>query len=142
MNPYKTNRTQSAPTPHRAPTPPRNASNGRQRGQNGGVKNAPPYASDMLNGATPEFGQGQQRNRQQSTQHPHRGRHVRNQRQFGTSVEVSLDSGMTDELRDCMAAFSTDARKEKGRADDDVSDVSSSSSDDEELLSFSMFGNK
>ncbi len=57
---------------------------------------------------------------------------------------VSLDSGMTDELRESMAAFSNDARKEsaEGADDDDFSDISSSSSDDEDLFSFNVFSKK
>jgi len=102
---------------------------------------------------TPESSQqGQQRNRQPQQQQQQSiqkytnrgGRHVRNQRQFGTSVGVSLESGMTDELQECMAAFSNpkSAKKGSGSADDRLSDISSDSSDDEELLSFNIFGKK
>ncbi|KAL7543287.1 hypothetical protein ACHAXR_012605 [Thalassiosira sp. AJA248-18] len=137
-NPYKTSRTP------KAPTPPRNAPSNNRRGQNGRVaNNPPPYAAGML-------GHQGQMNRQQSTQkNPHHGRHVRNQRQFGTSVGVSLgDNGMTAELEECMAAFSTDAQQAATSSsakatggDDDISDVSSTSSD-EDILSFQFFGNK
>ena len=59
----------------------------------------------------------------------------RHNRQFGTNIGVSTDSEMTDELRECMAAFSTDKNS------DDLS-VSSSSSSDDEILSFNIFGKK
>ena len=134
-----------------------NANNRRQSGQqnnhvakNGklaGKNNAPQYASDMLHGITPEYGSQQQRDRE-GTQHPHRGRNIRNQRQFGTSVGVSIgdtgeDESMSDELKECMAAFSNPASSTKNtREDDDISDVSSDSSDDEDLLSFNIFGKK
>lgn len=57
----------------------------------------------------------------------------RHNRQFGTNVGVSMDSEMTQELRECMAAFSTDKHS------DDLS-VSSNSSSDDEILSFNVFG--
>lgn len=98
----------------------------------------------MLSGSAPEYGHAPRGSRD-ATQHPHRGGRVRDQRQFGTSVGVSLDSGMTDELRNCMAAFSSEPKTSssgKARDDDDgISDVSSTSSD-EEILSFTFFGNK
>lgn len=90
---------------------------------------------------------GRTNQRQTTTQqHPHRGGHVRNQRQFGTSVGVSLgvgmtDDGMTDELRECFSSTITTSNKST-KADDDMSDVSTASSDDEELLSFNIFGKK
>jgi len=134
-----------------------NANNRRQIGQqqnnakNGrlGKNNAPQYASDMLHGITPEYGSQQQRGRE-GTQHPHRGRNIRNQRQFGTSVGVSIggdtgeDETVSDELKECMAAFSNPASSTKNTKedDDDISDVSSDSSDDEDLLSFDIFGKK
>jgi len=133
MNPYA----KRTPTPS-APTPPRNAPNNRQQEQNARANNnnAPRYASDLLYGATSSNQQ-----RQHSTQYPHRSRSVRSQRQFGTSIGVSLDDGMTDELRECMAAFTNDATKGAGK-DNNASDISSESSDDEELFSFDVFGNK
>lgn len=148
-NPYKqTSRPHSAP--NQREDPPRNAPNNNQRGQNGRTNTQPMYASDMLRGSIPECGQGQ-RNRQ-AAQHPHRGGRVRNQRQFGTTVGVSLGSGsgMTDELEECMAAFSkpesSSAKKKRDSGktfeDDIISDVSSTSSD-EDILSFNLgFGNK
>ena len=116
------------------------------------------YASDMLQqqesqGITPSTSQGGQRNNNSTgnrgeTQHPHRGR-VRNQRQFGTSVGISLDDGMTDELRACMEAFSSsepatnkDTSKEKEFDIDDISDVSSASSDGDDILELNIFGKK
>ena len=131
----------------------KNRQSGQQRNNNNknaprGNNNAPQYASDMLHGITPEYGSQQQRDRE-VTQHPHRGRNIRNQRQFGTSVGVSIgdtgdeDETMSDELKECMAAFSNPASSTKNtRADgDDISDVSSESSD-EDILSFDIFGKK
>eukprot|EP00585_Thalassiosira_rotula_P010842 CAMPEP_0196138248 /NCGR_PEP_ID=MMETSP0910-20130528/5952_1 /TAXON_ID=49265 /ORGANISM="Thalassiosira rotula, Strain GSO102" /LENGTH=530 /DNA_ID=CAMNT_0041398827 /DNA_START=481 /DNA_END=2073 /DNA_ORIENTATION=+ len=137
-NPYnKAGRTLSAPDP------PRNSSNSnsKQYGHNDRVNNAPMYASDMIHGATPEFSNAQRNG--QSQHHPHRGRNVRSQRQFGTTIGVSLDSeGMTDELQEFSKSFSSDATKKSGSAGGDLSDISSSSSDDEDLFSFSVFGKK
>ena len=134
-----------------------NANNRRQSGQqnnhvakNGrlGKNNAPHYASDMLHGITPEYGGSQQQRGREGTQHPHRGRSIRNQRQFGTSVGVSIgdtgeDENMSDELKECMAAFSNPSSSTKNTRedDDDISDVSSESSD-EDILSFNIFGKK
>mmetsp|Transcript_2829 Transcript_2829/g.6286 ORF Transcript_2829/g.6286 Transcript_2829/m.6286 type:complete len:96 (+) Transcript_2829:460-747(+) len=95
----------------------------------------------MIHGATPEFSNAQRNG--QSQHHPHRGRNVRSQRQFGTTIGVSLDSeGMTDELQEFSKSFSSDATKKSGSAGGDLSDISSSSSDDEDLFSFSVFGKK
>ena len=157
-NPYKTSR--------KAPTPPRanEWNNTRRAEQNSSANSQPRYASDMLGGygVTPESGMQGQRNvhqqQQARTQQQPRGRNTRNQRQFGTSVGVSHGSssndGMTDELRECMEAFSGDAqgtrsssaatataRTSGGVGDDDVSDVSSTSSD-EGILEFEFFGSK
>ena len=97
-----------------------------------------------MNGITPEFRQGQ-RNRE-TTQYPHHGGYVRNQRQFGTSVGVSLDSGVMDEPRTSAATSysqhqSSTERYLANNTEDGLSDVSSTSSD-EDILSFNIFGKK
>ena len=106
----------------------------------------------MLYRAMPELGHAQgggrhpppQQGHQTVQQHRRRSRHVRNQRQFGTSLGVSLNSGMTEKLQESMAAFLNDARKEsaEGVDDDNFSDISGSSSDNEELFPFNVFSKK
>lgn len=80
-------------------------------------------------------GSAQHYNTQQRPNQNQQGgsRASRHNRQFGTNVGVSMDSEMTKELQECMAAFSTD------KTSDDLS-VSSNSSSDDELLSFNVFG--
>lgn len=148
INPYASNNTRSS----------QNASGSNQRGQNNNNKrqnggggranrNVPiPFASDMLQNAeiTPEFGGQGQRGRE-DTQHPHRGRNVRNQRQFGTSISLGGSGlGMTDELQ-VQAAFSSNPASSSTAKDnntnDDISDVSSTSSD-EDILELNIFGKK
>jgi hypothetical protein len=115
-----------------------------------------PYASDMMRGMASDSRQDHPD--REAVQHPHRGGRVRNQRQFGTSIGVSLGSvGMTDELRRCMTAFapgfmqpdSESSKDNQGtnnqgtdRDDNTLSDISSTSSDDEGLLSYNVFGKK
>lgn len=146
INPYASGNTRSS----------QNVSGSNQRGQknnnkrhNGGPgrtnRNVPiPFASDVLHNAeiTPEFGGQGQRGRE-DTQHPHRGPNVRNQRQFGTSISLGSGLGMTDELQ-VQAAFSSNPASSstaKDNTDDDISDVSSTSSD-EDILEFNIFGKK
>lgn len=78
---------------------------------------------------------------QRPNQHQGGSRASRHNRQFGTNIGVSstMDSEMTDELRECMAAFSTDNNYKSNS--DDLS-VSSNSSSDDEILSFNIFGKK
>ena len=54
------------------------------------------------------------------------------------------DDGMTDELRECFSStIPTSTSNKSTKADaDDMSDVSTASSDDEEQLSFNVFGKK
>lgn len=80
-------------------------------------------------------GSSQRYNPQQRPSQNQQGgsRASRHNRQFGTNVGVSMDSEMSKELQECMAAFSNDKNS------DDLS-VSSSSSSDDELLSFNVFG--
>ncbi|KAL3761866.1 hypothetical protein ACHAWU_009031 [Discostella pseudostelligera] len=117
--------------------------------------NVLPYASNMMtHGITPEFHQGQQRNREINTQHhhhhhPHRhGGYVRNQRQFGTSVGVSIDSGVMDAPRTTSLSSTTplsyppsSTKYMANTTEDSLSDASSASSD-EDILSFNIFGKK
>jgi hypothetical protein len=138
-----------------------NIPNNEQRWQNNGGNNSDarrmaaketlPYASDMMRGMASDSRQDHPD--KEAVQHPHRGGRVRNQRQFGTSIGVSLGSaGMTDELRRCMTAFAPgferpDAESHRtnqgtDRDDNAVSDISSTSSDDEGLLSYDVFGKK
>lgn len=86
-----------------------------------------------------------------SKQHPHRGGRVRNQRQFGTSIGVSSslvgpsDGGMmTDDLRRCMTAFTPGFTQPSNAPNTDKNDGSdsSTSSDDDALLSFDIFQKK
>jgi hypothetical protein len=134
----------------RAPNndPPDVPSNDR-RGTKSDVRNdaanvALPYASDMMNGMMSHPRQGHPN--REAIQHPHRGGRVRSQRQFGTSMSIG-SGGTTDELRRCMTAFTLpDASSSNNKAgtdhgDDAGSDISSSSSD-EDLLSFDVFGKK
>lgn len=121
--------------------------NMRRQNEGGRMNTAPPYASDMLRGITPPEYEGAVQ--QRGDQHLHRSRNVRNQRQFGTSVNIGSSlgssSGMTNELPECMAAFSKQSSsKTTTKDDDDISDVSLSSSEssDEEILSFNIFGKK
>ena len=111
----------------------------RSRNGNGGASSSHRYASDLMNEVTPHpYGNigSTQRNSNKTTQgQGGSSRPSRHNRQFGTNIGVSTDSEMTDELRECMAAFSTD------RNSDDLS-VSSSSSSDDEILSFNIFGKK
>ena len=90
-----------------------------------------------MNEVTPHpYGSSSQRyNSQQRPSQNQQGgsRASRHNRQFGTNVGVSMDSEMSKELQECMAAFSTDKHS------DDLS-VSSNSSSDDELLSFNVFG--
>jgi hypothetical protein len=116
-----------------------------RNGGNGGVSSSHRYASDLMNEVTPhQYGNNrsaQHKNtHQRSNQHQQGGsRASRHNRQFGTNVGVSMDSEMTDELRECMAAFSTDNNNNNNS--DDLS-VSSNSSSDDEILSFNIFGKK
>lgn len=158
-NPYK----QANEAPKYAPS---HVPNNVQRGQNNLGKNNDawkmatnetlPYASDVMRGMASDS--RQDRPDREAAQYPHRGGRVRDQRQFGTSIGVSLGSAdMTDELRRCMTAFAPgftqpDAKCSKDnqgtnnqsmdREDNAVSDISSTSSDDEGLLSYNVFGKK
>ena len=109
-----------------------------------------PYASDMMRGMTSD---SRQDHPDREAQHPHRGGRVRNQRQFGTSIGVSIGSaGMKDELRRCITAFApgftqpgaSSSKDNQGMNHEEnaLSDISSTSSDDEGLLSFDVFGKK
>ena len=108
----------------------------RSRNGNGGVSSSHRYASDLMNEVTPHpYGNIGSTQRNKTTQgQGGSSRASRHNRQFGTNIGVSTDSEMTDELRECMAAFST-------KNSDDLS-VSSSSSSDDEILSFNIFGKK
>ena len=134
VNPYKSSRT-SVSLP--------NASGNGRRGLIAEASNSPPYASDILNGKSPGYGQGQQRGREPSTQDP-RGRRIRNQRQFGTSVNIrtTTDSGMG--LEECMAAFPRkEITGEPRRGEDEMSSASSSDNDEEfKLFDLDIFGKK
>ncbi|KAL3794122.1 hypothetical protein ACHAW5_009956 [Stephanodiscus triporus] len=152
-NPYK----QASRAPNNAP--PNVPSNDRSGKINHDIRNdaanaSLPYASDMMRGMTSDSRRGHPD--REAIQHPHRGGRVRNQRQFGTSIGVSLDSGgmMADDLlRRRTTAFapgfaqpdassSSNENSVTGLDDNDgVSDVSSASSD-EGLLSFDVFGKK
>ena len=112
-----------------------------------------PYASDiMMQGMGTTYVTDREKS---SSQHPHRGGQVRNQRQFGTSIGVSstfvgLSGGgmMTDDLRWCMTAFTPGFTQPPSgslnacNTDNDGSDNSSTSSDDDALLSFDIFQKK
>ncbi|KAL9189081.1 hypothetical protein ACHAXT_011571 [Thalassiosira profunda] len=140
-NPYNKQNTSTSRTPiayrqsRSAPTPPR-ASN---RGQNSSATNnaSQQYGSDA-------YGSGQEQ------RNVSRSKNFRNQRQFGTSVGVSLDDGMTDELRECMSSFApaesasatTGSGRKAAAAADDVSMSSASSDSDDDLLSFNIFSKK
>lgn len=133
--------------PYSSNTSTRANKNMRRQNEGGRMNTAPPYASDKLRGITPPEYEGAVQ--QRGDQHLHRSRNVRNQRQFGTSVNIGSSlgssSGMTNELPECMAAFSKQSSsKTTTKDDDDISDVSLSSSEssDEEILSFNIFGKK
>jgi hypothetical protein len=151
-NPYK----QASRAPNNVPpNVPSNDHRGKTNDDIHDAANASlPYASDMMRGMTSDSRQGHPD--REAIQHPHRGGRVRNQRQFGTSIGVSLGSGgmmTTDDLRRCTTAFapgfaqpdaSSSSNENSGTGlndDDGVSDVSSASSD-EVLLSFDVFGKK
>ena len=128
-----------------------NTSNNNQRGgtnsnDDSSANVALPYASDMMmQGMGTTYGT----DRETSSQHPHRGGRVRNQRQFGTSIGVSSSlvgssagGMMTDDLRRCMTAFTPGfSQPSSNNPVNDVSD-SSTSSDDDALLSFDIFQKK
>jgi hypothetical protein len=108
-----------------------------------------PYASDMMmQGLGTTYVTDRETS---SSQHPHRGGRVRNQRQFGTSIGVSSSfvgpsagGMMTDDLRRCMTAFTPGFTQplNTSNTDNDGSDNSSTSSDDDALLSFDIFQKK
>lgn len=135
-----------------------NTSNNNQRGgtksnEDNAANLALPYASDMMmQGMGTTYVTDRETS---SSQHPHRGGRVRNQRQFGTSIGVSsslvgLSGGgmMTDDLRRCMTAFTPGFSQPPSgslnacNTDNDGSDNSSTSSDDDALLSFDIFQKK
>ena len=136
-------------TPQHAPTNSTGTINNpyRPRNGNGGVSSSHRYASDLINEVTPhQYGNNrsaqQNKTLQRPSQHQQGGtRASRHNRQFGTNVGVSMDSEMTDELRECMTAFSTDNNISNNRNSDDLS-VSSNCSSDDEILSFNIFGKK
>jgi len=135
-----------------------NTSNNNQRGgtksnEDNAANLALPYASDMMmQGMGTTYVTDRETS---SSQHPHRGGRVRNQRQFGTSIGVSsslvgLSGGgmMTDDLCRCMTAFTPGFSQPPSgslnacNTDNDGSDNSSTSSDDDALLSFDIFQKK
>eukprot|EP00986_Skeletonema_menzelii_P011247 scaffold5744_cov187-Skeletonema_menzelii.AAC.2 len=148
-NPYRRNSQTTSSVPvsnpyNRAITPNATSNNSttnnhyRSRNGNGGASSSHRYASDLMNEVTPHpYGNNYstQRNKAHQQQVQGGSRVSRHNRQFGTNIGVSTDSEMTDELRECMAAFSTDNNS------DDLS-VSSNSSSDDEILSFNIFGKK
>jgi hypothetical protein len=105
------------------------------RNGNVGLSSSHRYASELMNEVTPQQ-YGDNRNTQRPNHQQQGSRTSRLNRQFGTNVGVSTDAEMTDELRECLAVFSTDNNNP-----DDHS-VSSDSSSDDEILSFNMFGKK
>ena len=139
-NPYKRSITPNVPHNHT------NNNSQQPRSANRGCSSHHRYASDLLNEVTPRQ-QGNNTHPSQSNNTRLRSnqrqkggsRTSRHNRQFGTNVGVSVDSEMTDELRECMAAFATDGMDRN--VPDDLS-VSSSSSSDDEILSFNIFGKK
>lgn len=112
-----------------------------------------PYASDiMMQGMGTTYVTDRETS---SSQHPHLGGRVRNQRQFGTSIGVSSSlvgssagGMMTDDLRRCMTTFTPGFTQPPSgslnacNTDNDGSDNSSTSSDDDALLSFDIFQKK
>ena len=154
-NPYKNNRAQNTYN-RQSFKPPADASNGNYGMQNAtaGKPHRHQYASEMLNKISPEY--TQEEGKKYATQHPHRGGHVRTQRQFGTAVSLSsnstsrgTDNGLGDVVSTTSAnvqyAESASRHVAKGMSAtasaDDFSDTSSSSSDDD-IISFAIFGNK
>ena len=130
-NPYNKQANRKTPTSNATQT--QNGDNNMQSGEGRNI--VLPYASSISHGITPEFHQGR-RNNERTTQqhHPHHGGYVRNQRQFGTSVGISIDSG-------AIYKSSSSIKYTMANTDDSESDVSSASSD-EDILSFNIFGKK
>ena len=128
---------------------PRGGTNTEIRNDDSSENVALPYASDMMmQGVGTTYVTDRETS---SSQHPHRGGRVRNQRQFGTSIGVSSSlvgpsAGrmMTDDLRRCMTAFTPGFTQPSNTSntDNDGSDNSSTSSDDDALLSFDIFQKK
>lgn len=144
--------TSNAATPRNAPT----QNDVMQTRKEGNI--VPPHASsnNRMHGITPEFHQGQ-RNReltsQQQHQHPHHhGGYARNQRQFGTSVGISIDPDVKENSRtttSMMLSTSTPVLPPPSRkhnmannTEDSSSSDGSSDSSDEDILSFNIFGKK
>lgn len=157
-NPYQRNLPVS--NPYKAITPTTNTTSNsitnnpyRPRNGNTGASSSHRYAADLMNNnqVTPQqYGDNRRTQHNQHTQHhttsqrpstnqqyQHQGNRTsysRRNRQFGTNVGVSAsDSEMTDELRECMAAFNNNNS-------DDLSVSSNGSSSDDEILSFNIFG--
>ncbi len=130
-NPYNKQANRKTPTLNAPQT--QNGDKNMQSGEGGDV--VIPYASVISHGITPEIHQGRRSSeRTTQQQQPHHGGYVRNQRQFGTSVGISIDSGAMNES-------SSSTKYATANTDDSESDVSSASSD-EDILSFNIFGKK
>lgn len=166
-NPYKKNRTER-PNPYHNRSTENNNHRGSipynsGRGSTGNAATGPShqYASDLMlmdTEYTPPPVQNQfQNNRTYSTQNSHRGgsSNKRNQRQFGTAVELSVDcsSAGMNYMEPRSSTFSSTSQSTSYRSSvgstakatlggsDDHSDSSSSSSDDD-IIEFSVFGKK
>jgi hypothetical protein len=144
--------TSNAATARNAPTPQNNVMQTRKEGNI-----VLPHASsnNRMHGITPEFRQGQ-RNRELTSQqhhnHPHHhGGYVRNQRQFGTSVGISIDTDLMEDPRTTTSmklSTSTPVLPPPSRKHNMANNTEDSSSDgssdcsDEDILSFNIFGKK
>jgi hypothetical protein len=148
-NPYQRNLPVS--NPYKAITPTTNTTSNNntnnpyrpRNGSTGASSSSHRYAADLMNNQVTPQQYGDNR-RTQHTQHhttsqrpstnqqyQHQGNRTsysRHNRQFGTNVGVSTaNSEMTDELRECMAAFNSNKS-------DDLSVSSNSSSSDDESV--------